>query len=76
MGAKGAVEILYRGKDLEAHTAEYSERFANPMVVAQRGFIDDIIDPADTRKLICNDLKMLRTKKLENIPRKHTNLPL
>lgn len=76
MGAKGAVEILYHGKDTELHTAEYLDRFANPLVCAQRGFIDDIIDPQDTRKLICNDLEILRTKKLDNIPRKHTNLPL
>jgi propionyl-CoA carboxylase beta chain len=76
MGAKGAVEILYGGKDVEAHTKEYTNRFANPMVVAQRGFIDDIIDPADTRRMICADLEVLRTKKLDNIPRKHSNIPL
>lgn len=76
MGAKGAVEILYSGTDIEQRTAEYTERFANPMVAAQRGFIDDIIEPADTRRRLCNDLKVLRTKKLDNIPRKHTNLPL
>jgi propionyl-CoA carboxylase beta chain len=76
MGAKGAVEILYSGKDVEAHTKEYTERFANPMVGAQRGFIDAIIDPSDTRRLLCRDLNLLRTKKLDNIPRKHTNIPL
>lgn len=76
MGAKGAVEILYAGKDVELHTKEYTKRFANPMVTAQRGFIDDIIEPADTRRLICNDLEILRTKRLDNIPRKHSNIPL
>lgn len=76
MGAKGAVEILYHGQNVEEKSAEYSSRFANPMVVAQRGFIDDIIDPADTRQLVCDDLQVLRTKRLENIPRKHTNMPL
>ena len=77
MGAKGAVEILYRGsQDVERHTQEYTARFANPMVVAQRGFIDDIIEPADTRRVICNDLRVLRTKKLDNLPRKHSNIPL
>lgn len=76
MGAKGAVEILFGGKDVEQHTAEYTARFANPMVGAQRGFIDDIIDPQDTRKILCNDLANLRTKKLDNIPRKHSNMPL
>jgi propionyl-CoA carboxylase beta chain len=76
MGAKGAVEIIYGGKNAEQHTVEYARRFANPLVVAQRGFIDDIIDPQDTRKLLCNDLRVLRTKDLPNIPRKHTNMPL
>lgn len=76
MGAKGAVEILYAGKDVEKHTAEYAARFANPMVGAQRGFIDAIIEPEDTRRIICNDLRVLRTKKLDNLPRKHSNIPL
>jgi propionyl-CoA carboxylase beta chain len=76
MGAKGAVEILYAGKDVERHTKEYTSRFANPMVTAQRGFIDDIIEPSNTRKIICNDLDVLKTKKLDNIPRKHSNIPL
>ncbi|KAI2489465.1 Carboxyl transferase domain [Fragilaria crotonensis] len=76
MGAKGAVEILFRGKDLEEHTAEYTSRFANPLIAAQRGFIDDVIEPKDTRRLICNDLRVLRNKKLDNIPRKHSNIPL
>lgn len=76
MGAKGAVEILFHGTDVEAHVAEYTERFANPMLAAQRGFIDDIIEPSDTRRRLCNDLNMLRSKKLDNIPRKHTNIPL
>jgi propionyl-CoA carboxylase beta chain len=76
MGAKGAVEILYGGKDVEEHTQEYTKRFANPMVGAQRGFLDAIIDPAQTRYMLCKDLQVLRTKNLPNIPRKHTNLPL
>jgi len=76
MGAKGAVEILYGGKDVEEHTAEYTARFANPMVAAQRGFVDDIIDPQDTRRLICNDLRVLRTKKMPEIQKKHSNIPL
>jgi propionyl-CoA carboxylase beta chain len=76
MGAKGAVEILYGGKDVEKHSNEYAERFANPMVGAQRGFIDGVIEPKDTRRLICNDLRILRTKSLPNIPRKHSNIPL
>ncbi|GMH97685.1 hypothetical protein TrST_g144 [Triparma strigata] len=76
MGAKGAVEIIFRGKDVEKETDNYTERFANPMVAAQRGFIDDIIDPEETRRIICDDLRMLESKKLENPPRKHSNIPL
>jgi propionyl-CoA carboxylase beta chain len=76
MGAKGAVEIIFRGKNVEENTESYSERFANPLVAAQRGFIDDIIEPEMTRKIICDDLRMLRTKKLENPPRKHNTMPL
>lgn len=58
MGAKGAVEIIFRGKDIEANTERYQERFANPMVAAERGFIDGIIDPEETRRVICEDLKV------------------
>lgn len=76
MGAKGAVEILYGGQDVEKHTAEYAARFLNPLVGAQRGFIDNIMEPEETRRIICNDLRVLRTKKLDNIPRKHSNIPL
>jgi len=76
MGAKGAVEIIFRGKDVEEHAREYAERFANPMVAAQRGFVDDIIEPRDTRRIICDDLKLLRRKKVDTIPRKHSNIPL
>lgn len=80
MGAKGSVEILY-GRNIDPmvlakHTAEYTERFANPLVVAQRGFIDDIIDPEQTRALICNDLSVLRNKQMHVYPRKHSNIPL
>ena len=52
------------------------QRFANPMVAAERGFIDGIIDPEETRRVICEDLKLLRSKKLENPWRKHCNIPL
>jgi propionyl-CoA carboxylase beta chain len=64
MGAKGAFKILYGRKadpkSIAKHTAKCTERFANPMVVAQRGFIDDIIDPEQTRKILCNDLFILK----------------
>jgi len=76
MGAKGAVEIIFKGKDIEQKTLEYTERFANPLVAAQRGFIDDIIDPPNTRQRICEDLELLRTKKVERHWRKHGNIPL
>ena len=76
MGAKGAVEIIFRGKDVEENTAAYTEKFANPMGAAERGFVDDIIDPAETRRIICEDLEMLRNKKLENPRSKHNTMPL
>jgi propionyl-CoA carboxylase beta chain len=79
MGAKGAVEILYRGETPEKQAEkadEYARRFANPIVAANRGFVDDVIDPADTRARLCADLAALSRKKLPNRPRKHTCIPL
>jgi len=76
MGAKGAVEIIFRGGDVEKETANYTEKFANPMLAAQRGFVDDIIDPAETRVRICEDLETLRSKDLGEVRRKHSNVPL
>jgi len=58
MGASGAVNIIFRGQDAEKNTEEYTKRFANPMVAAQRGFVDDIIDPQTTRVRICEDLEV------------------
>jgi propionyl-CoA carboxylase beta chain len=76
MGAKGAVEIIFRGKDVEEKTAEYTDRFANPMTVAERGFIDDIIDPATTRRIICEGLEILQSKNVNGPWKKHGNIPL
>ncbi len=77
MGAKGAVEILYRGaKDLDAKVAEYEGRFLSPMAAARRGYIDDIIQPSETRKILITDLEMLKDKELENPWKKHDNIPL
>ncbi len=81
MGAKGAVEIIFREDKndpvkLTAREAEYKARFANPFVAAERGFIDDVIQPHETRKRICRSLAMLKDKKLENPWRKHGNIPL
>jgi len=63
-------------QDVEKNTAEYIDRFANPMVAAQRGFIDDVIEPHDTRRIICDDLRLFRSKKVPTIERKHSNIPL
>ena len=76
MGAKGASEIIFRGKDIEKNTKEYTERFANPMVAAERGFIDDIIEPSMTRAVICRDLELFRNKQMPQINRKISNIPL
>ncbi|WP_374660052.1 acyl-CoA carboxylase subunit beta [Inhella sp.] len=81
MGAKGAVEIIFREdkgdpEKLAASEAEYKRRFANPFVAAERGYIDDVIQPHETRQRICRSLKMLKDKKLENPWRKHGNIPL
>lgn len=76
MGAKGAAEIIFRGKDIEKNTLEYTERFANPMVAAQRGFIDDIIEPTTTRKVICRDLEILKGKTVATIEKRNSNIPL
>jgi propionyl-CoA carboxylase beta chain len=81
MGAKGAVEIIFREdkndpEKLAAREAEYKARFANPFVAGARGFIDDVILPHETRKRICRSLAMLKDKKLDNPWRKHGNIPL
>ncbi len=81
MGAKGATEILYRSElgdseKIAARTKEYEDRFANPFVAAQRGFIDEVIKPQSTRRRVARSFAALRTKKLENPWRKHDNLPL
>jgi len=76
MGAKGAVEIICRGKDLEAEAKNYEERFSNPLVAAKRGFIDDVITPSNTRRIICQDLELFQNKDLQNPKKKHGNMPL
>ena len=79
MGAKGAVEIIFRGKSAEEiaeRTREYEARFANPFVAASKGFIDEVIMPHSTRRRIAKGLQKLRTKKLENPWKKHDNIPL
>ncbi|MBI1220106.1 MAG: methylmalonyl-CoA carboxyltransferase [Rhodobacteraceae bacterium] len=81
MGAKGATEILYRSelgdKDkIAQRTKDYEERFANPFVAAEKGFIDEVIMPHSTRQRICRAFASLRGKKLQNPWKKHDNIPL
>jgi propionyl-CoA carboxylase beta chain len=85
MGAEGAVNILYK-KDVEkaedpvamraAKIDEYKEKFANPYIAAERGFVDEIIEPRYTRRKVITALAMLRNKRDSNPPKKHGNIPL
>ena len=81
MGAKGAVEIIFRAdmgdpKKIAARTKEYEERFLSPFAAAERGYIDDVIMPHSTRRRIARALAMLRNKRVEMPARKHDNLPV
>ena len=85
MGPEGAVEIIYRrelkaAKDPEATKLrlanDYREKFANPYVAAERGFIDDVIEPRDTRSRLINALQVLQNKRDQNPAKKHGNIPL
>jgi propionyl-CoA carboxylase beta chain len=81
MGAKGAVEIIFR-KDIgdeekiAAHTKSYEDNFANPYVAARKGYIDDIIMPHSTRRRVAKALRTLKGKELSNPWKKHDNIPL
>jgi propionyl-CoA carboxylase beta chain len=81
MGAKGAVEIIFRTelgdpKKIEARTQEYAAAFANPFKASNRGFIDEVIMPNSTRRRVARAFAMLANKKLENPWKKHDNIPL
>ena len=81
MGPKGAVEIIFREEKsdparIAAREAEYRAKFANPFVAGARGYIDDVIQPHETRRRICRSLVMLRDKKIDEPWRKHGNIPL
>ncbi len=81
MGAKGAVEILYRSEladaaKIAARTTDYEARFANPFVAAERGFIDEVIVPHSTRRRVARAFASLRTKRQSNPWKKHDNIPL
>lgn len=85
MGPQGAVEIVYRRELSEAQdpgtrraelVGEYTDQYANPYLAAERGFVDDVIDPANTRTVLIDTLKLLRNKREELPTRKHGNVPL
>ncbi|NNE65969.1 MAG: acyl-CoA carboxylase subunit beta [Pyrinomonadaceae bacterium] len=85
MGSEGAVGILYRNEFkettdartlLEQKRKEFDEKFANPYVAAERGFIDEVIEPKDTRRKLIRGLSLLATKRDKNPPKKHGNIPL
>jgi propionyl-CoA carboxylase beta chain len=85
MGPEGAVNIIYRrelagAKEVEKlraeKVAEFTEKFANPYIAAERGFVDEIIEPKYTRRKLIAALRMLNTKRDTNPPKKHGNIPL
>ena len=81
MGAKGAVEILYRSElgdpeKIAARTKDYEDRFANPFVAAEKGFIDEVIQPQTTRKRVARAFASLRSKQQQRVWRKHDTIPL
>src|SRR5207245_7853204 len=85
MGPEGAVNILYRremdaaadpGAFKDAKTREYREKFANPYIAAERGYVDEVILPRDTRPRLAAGLALIATKRDQNPPRKHGNIPL
>ncbi|CUH85868.1 acyl-CoA carboxylase subunit beta [Thalassovita mediterranea] len=81
MGAKGATEIIHRADlgdadKIAAHTKDYEDRFATPFVAAERGFIDEVIQPKSTRRRVSRAFASLRNKQLKNPWKKHDNIPL
>jgi propionyl-CoA carboxylase beta chain len=80
MGAEGAVNVIHRGtlseSERKAKVAEYQDKFENPYVAAERGYVDEVIEPALTRRKLISALRLLRHKRDTNPPRKHGNIPL
>jgi propionyl-CoA carboxylase beta chain len=85
MGPKGAVEILFRRQIAEADDPQaetdrlikqYEEQFAHPYIAASKGYLDDVIDPRETRPRLIASLRMIRNKREPGPPRKHGNIPL
>jgi propionyl-CoA carboxylase beta chain len=76
MGERGAVEILYKGEASDELVAEYRAKFAHPYLAAGRGFLDDVIDPRETRPRLIEALATLEAKRDKNPAKKHGNIPL
>jgi acetyl-CoA carboxylase carboxyltransferase component len=85
MGSDGAVNVIFRREisqadDPQAKRREligtYEDQFNNPYLAAERGYVDDVIEPADTRRRLIQSLRMLKTKREQVPPRKHGNIPL
>ena len=85
MGSEGAVNVIFRRDISKADDPErrrqelieaYEEQFGNPYIAAERGYIDDVIEPAETRPKLIQALRMLKTKREQVPPRKHGNIPL
>jgi acetyl-CoA carboxylase carboxyltransferase component len=85
MGPDGAVSIIFRRELAKAEdpvtrkaelVADYREQFANPYTAAERGYVDDVIEPSQTRPRLINALNMLQSKRDHNPPKKHGNIPL
>jgi propionyl-CoA carboxylase beta chain len=85
MGAEGAINVLYRRQMAQTDepdrlradlTQEYRDALANPYVAANWGYLDDVIEPSQTRPRLINALEMLQNKRDQNPPKKHGNIPL
>jgi acetyl-CoA carboxylase carboxyltransferase component len=85
MGSEGAVNVIFRKEIAEAAdpeakraqlVAEYREKFANPYIAAGRGYVDDVIEPRETRPRLIDAIEMLQSKRDSNPPKKHGNIPL
>jgi acetyl-CoA carboxylase carboxyltransferase component len=85
MGAQAAVNIIFKREisgaenpavKTEQLVEDYKDRFANPYVAAERGYLDDVIEPQDTRPILIRSLRLLRDKRVERPDRRHGNIPL
>ncbi len=85
MGPDAAANIIFKKEIMKSQNpaetrkekiAEYTDKFANPYIAAERGYVDDVIDPKETRNKIIYALKIARTKREQKLPKKHGNIPL